>query len=169
MSHHLFIDLDPTSPDGTQGEGRVRSFAERRRNRHGRGLRGPLMLPQLPGSRTRYERFEDLVLESAERLEDLWGEKISRIEFMVELVPGKKALERAAAAGQRVPLGRAVTASPRRAASITVYRRPVEELAGNPVDLPEVVHDVVVELAAELLAMAPEDVDPDYGRGHRDH
>lgn len=164
MPHGLNIDLGDAEPQRSTSATGARSFAQRRRNRHGRGLRGPLMLPQLPGARTRFERFEDLVAESAERLEDLWGARIADVSFSVELVPGRKALERAGAAGRGVPLGTTHGASPRRAARVVVYRRPVEEMVDNPVDLPDVVHDVVVELVAELLAMAPEDVDPSYGR-----
>ena len=37
-----------------------KSFRQRRRNRHGRGLRGELMLPTLPGYRTRSDIFDDL-------------------------------------------------------------------------------------------------------------
>ncbi|MGJ9403247.1 metallopeptidase family protein [Arthrobacter sp. KK5.5] len=165
MPHGFHIDLGgnaPRRPDST-----AREFARRRRNRHGRGLRGQLMLPQLPGARTRFERFEDLVAEAAERLEELWGARIADVAFSVELVPGAKALRRAEASGRGVPLGTTRGASPRRAASIVVYRRPVEQLVDHPVELPEAVHDVVVELVAELLAMAPEDVDPTYGRWPR--
>jgi predicted Zn-dependent protease with MMP-like domain len=151
-------------PEGADPGAAGRSFARRRRNRHGRGLRGPLMLPQLPGARTRHERFEDLVAESAERLAEMWGTRLEAVHFLVELVPSKQALGRAEAAGRGVPLGTTVSAAPRRPARVIVYRRPVEELSPGPVELPEVVHDVVVELVAELLAMAPEDVDPGYGR-----
>ena len=35
----------------------------RRRDRHGRGLRGPLIAPTLPAWRTRSEKFDDLVAE----------------------------------------------------------------------------------------------------------
>ena len=36
---------------------------KRRRDRHGRGLRGPLLPPTLPGWRTRAERFDELMSE----------------------------------------------------------------------------------------------------------
>ncbi|MEE1619949.1 metallopeptidase family protein [Zafaria sp. Z1313] len=159
--------LDPGHGPSTGSRGRP--FARRRRNRHGRGLRGALMLQQLPGSRTRAERFEDLVAGSAERLEELWGPRIAAVAFEVELVPSEKSLRRAESSGGPVPLGTASSATARRSAVIRVYRRPVEQLAGHAVDLGDVVHDVVVELVAELLAMAPEDVDSSYGRGLQGH
>ena len=43
-----------------------------------------------------------------------------------------------------------------------VYRRPVETRAVDDADLAALVHDVVVEQVAHLLARAPEDVDPGY-------
>ncbi|MDN5754907.1 MAG: metallopeptidase family protein [Micrococcaceae bacterium] len=139
-----------------------RSFEERRRNRHGRGLRGNLMHPGLPGSRTRADRFEDLVTESAERLELLWGQPIASMEFTIELMPRSTSLDYSQASGRRVPLGRTWGATPRRLARVVVYRRPVEELADSPLLLPEVVHLAVVELVAELLLREPEEIDPDY-------
>ncbi|KOU30836.1 hypothetical protein ADK52_03920, partial [Streptomyces sp. WM6372] len=41
----------------------------RRRDRHGRGMRGPLAPPQVPLSASRAELFGDLVRDSVERLE----------------------------------------------------------------------------------------------------
>ena len=38
----------------------------RRRDRRGRGLRGPLLPPELPAARSRSERFDDLVPDAAE-------------------------------------------------------------------------------------------------------
>lgn len=139
-----------------------RTFARRHRNRHGRGLRGDMMPPGLPGSRTRAERFEDLVAESAERLEVLWGQPIAAMLFSVELLPREKSLDYSEASGRPVPLGRALGASPRRAARVVIYRRPVEQLAGPDVLLPELVHLAVVEQVAELLARSPEEIDPEY-------
>lgn len=162
MEPHLSIDL--SQADALSGP---RPFARRRRNRHGRGLRGGLMHPDMPGARTRLERFEDLVAESIERLGELWGEAVIGIDFRIEAIPGRKVLDKAVATGTRVPLGKALAATPRRGSRATIYRRPVEELSPSAVELPDVVHDVVIELVAELLAKDPEEIDPDYGRWNR--
>lgn len=159
------FDRAPDSPRAAAREAAqrpVRAFARRRRNRHGRGLRGDVMPPDLPGARTRAERFEDLVAESAERLEVLWGQPIAAMVFTVELLPNAKSLDFAQAAGSPVPLGRSLGATPRRPARVVIHRRPVEELAGAEVLLPELVHLAVVEQVAELLARTPEEIDPDY-------
>lgn len=139
-----------------------RGFDRRRRNRHGRGLRGDVLPAGLPGSRTRADRFEDLVAESAERLEVLWGQQIAAMDFSVELLPRAASLDFAEAAGGPVPLGRALGATPRQPARVVIYRRPVEQLAGPDLLLPEVIHLAVVEQVAELLMRSPEEIDPDY-------
>ncbi|MBG6083972.1 metallopeptidase family protein [Zhihengliuella flava] len=154
-----------SAPDGARG------FRDRRRNRHGRGLRTPLMLPMLPGARTRGERFEDLVAESGMRLEQLHGTEVAGIDFRIGFVPDRDALDRAAARGEAPPLGQSLRAQAstgsgptRELKRVIVYRRPVEQLCPSPVVLPELVHDVVVELVAELMNLPPEQVDSTYGR-----
>ena len=59
----------------------------RRRDRHGRGLRGVLVPPDVPLHRTRAERFDDLVLQAVARLEPQWEAHLSGIEFAVEEIP----------------------------------------------------------------------------------
>ena len=50
------------------------------------------MLPTLPGYRTRSDRFDDFVLDSAERLHDIWGKPLDGVRFAVdEIPPGPRA------------------------------------------------------------------------------
>jgi len=79
-------DPDVRSADTVKGSP-GRSFATRRRNRHGRGLRGELMLPTYPGYRTRSDRFDDMVLDSAQRLHDIWGKTLDGVRFAVDEIP----------------------------------------------------------------------------------
>ncbi len=139
-----------------------RSFAERRRNRHGRGLRGALIGSHLPGFRSRAEQFDAWVLESSQRLERLWGERIQDLQIVVQEIPG--GLEHISPASVHGLLGSATHAAPGRPAVITLYRRPLEMAAKGTVPVNELIHDVVVEQTAELMGMAPEAVDPAYGR-----
>jgi len=76
----------------------------RRRDRHGRGLRGVLVPPDVPLHRTRAEQFDDLVLQAVARLEPQWEAHLSGVEFAVEEIPPADAT----AAGSRgpVPLSR---------------------------------------------------------------
>ena len=70
-----------------EGTGRPPSRPVRRRDRHGRGLRGSLVPPGVPVHRTRSERFDDLVLLAVSQLEPRWEAELSGIEFGVEEIP----------------------------------------------------------------------------------
>jgi len=127
----------------------------RRRDRHGRGLRGPLLPPGLPAARTRAERFDDLVLDAAERLLRRHPDELDGVEFATEDVPPG---DPAPWEGREVPLGRLFPASGSAPARVVVYRRPVETRAEEPADLAPLVEDVVVEQVAHLLGRDPDDV-----------
>lgn len=139
---------------------RDRSSRGPHRDRRGRGLRGPLLPADLPGARSRSERFDDLVLDAVERLERHWRAELERVEFGVEDVPPS---DPAPWEEATVPLGRLFPAEPGVPARIVVYRRPVETRAEDPRELAATVHDVVVEQVAHLLGLPPEDVDPRFG------
>jgi predicted Zn-dependent protease with MMP-like domain len=72
------------TPEGTRPE---RAARIRRRDRHGRGLRGVLAPQDVPLHRTRAERFDDLVLQAVARLEPQWEAHLSSVEFAVEEIP----------------------------------------------------------------------------------
>ncbi len=144
----------------------------RRRDRRGRGLRGPLAPADLPLSRTRGEEFDDLVLDAVEHLEHDWREELSGVEFAVEDVPyvestdpdmlvhGSDVVE-----DGNVPLARLLEGSPEGARDpvaprIVVYRRPLEVRARGRHDLAELIRDVLVEQVANLLGRDPEEIDP---------
>ena len=140
----------------------ARSGATRRRDRHGRGIRGPLVPAALPLSRSRAERFDALVLDAAERLDQRWGEQLAEVEFAVEDVPPS---DPAPWEHGDVPLGRLFARSGGHPARIVVYRRPVETRTGDLRETARLVHDVVVEQVAHLIGVEPGEVDPRYGTG----
>jgi len=179
-------------PSGTvqpaEGDSPQRAARIRRRDRHGRGLRGALAPPDVPLYRTRTERFDDLVLQAVARLEPQWEAHLSGVEFAVEEIPPLDE----AATGVRgpVPLSRLEPGSPRSRAPepgggqdgpallgadrpdggagqdpprIVVYRRPLMARADDEDELGELVFDVVVEEFARMLGLDPGDVDPGYG------
>lgn len=160
-----------------------RPTARRRRDRHGRGLRGPLVPPsvelggrtvRVPVSQTRGQRFDDLVLDAVEDLEQRWARELEGVEFAVEDVPAVPLGVDAAldedvvadeTAGGAVPLGRLLPAGTDdqgrpTAARVVVYRRPLEARAADRGDLADLVHDVVVDQVARLLDLDPDEVDP---------
>ncbi|MEU5374404.1 metallopeptidase family protein [Streptomyces sp. NPDC005968] len=133
----------------------------RRRDRHGRGMRGPVAPPQVPLSASRAEGFADLVQDSVERLERHWPQ-LADIDFLVLEVPR---LDGTADAwdDEAVPLGGTIPAREGRPARVVVYRRPVEIRTKGRDERAALVHEVVVEQVAELLGLTPETVDPRYG------
>ena len=135
---------------------------DRHRDRRGRGLRGSLAPPGSPLWVTPAERFDQLVLDAVDALEDSWAESLRAVEFAVEEVPPEPV--DGVGGDQPVPLGRTFPARDGRPARVVVYRRPVEGRTPPSRVRDAFVHDVVVELVAELLALEPETVDPDYPR-----
>ncbi|GAA4376488.1 metallopeptidase family protein [Actinomadura sp. NPDC048032] len=136
---------------------RSRVAGVRRRDRHGRGLRGPLTPSQAPISRTRAERFADLVDDEVRRLGARWGRELARVEFAVEDVPGVDPLF-----DGPVPLGQTLPGDGDRPVRIVVYRRPVEARAAGDAELSQMIRDLLVEEVADLLGLSPESVDPSY-------
>lgn len=132
----------------------------RRRDRRGRGLRGPVLPATVPAHRTRAERFDDLVLDAVEALEARWARQLEGTEFAVEDVPPSQP---APWEHGGVPLGRYFPADAGLPHRIVVYRRPVEIRAFDDEDLADLVHDVLVEQVAHLLGRSPQEVDPLYG------
>lgn len=132
----------------------------RRRDRRGRGLRGPMLPPGTPAHRTRAQRFDDLVLDVVEDLDRTWATHLHGTEFAVEDVPPS---DPAPWEDGGVLLGRFFPAEAGRPGRVVVYRRPVEVRAVDLEDLADLVRDVVVEQVAHLLARTPEEIDPNFG------
>ncbi|MFD7923619.1 metallopeptidase family protein [Streptomyces sp. NPDC059740] len=136
----------------------------RRRDRHGRGMRGPIAPPQVPLAVSRADAFIDLVHDSVERLERRFPQ-LADVEFLVREVPpatpegeGLGLLDE-----ETVPLGALLRAADGAEDRVVVYRRPVEIRTRNLDERALLVHEVVVEQVAEFLGLAPESVDPRYG------
>ena len=148
----------------------ARSPRIRRRDRHGRGLRGRLVPPAVPLYRTRSQQFDDMVLDAVARLEGRWEAELTGVEFAVQEVPEADELT-----DDSVPLPLARTAPgspestdparPAAPARIIVYRRPLLARAENEGELSDLVFDVVVEEFADFLGIEPESVDPGYRGG----
>jgi predicted Zn-dependent protease with MMP-like domain len=138
----------------------------RRRDRHGRGLRGRLVPPGVPLYRSRSQQFDDIVLEAVARLEPRWETELSDVEFAVQEVPDCDIADE-----EGVPLARIVRgspdssdpASPATGPRIVLFRRPLLARAEDEDELSELVFDVVVEEFAEILGVDPEIIDPGYG------
>lgn len=124
-------------------------------------VRGPLAPSGVPVSRSRAERFDEVVLDAVEQLERRFAAELDGVEFAVEEVPDtrRKNLD------EEVPLGAVSPSVQGEPARVIIYRRPIELRAMGASELSALVHDVVVEQVAELLGLSPDDVDPGYAEG----
>jgi hypothetical protein len=172
------------------GTGRAKAGRIRRRDRHGRGLRGSLVPPDVPLHRTRSERFDDLVLLAVSQLEPRWEAELSAVEFGVEEIPpvipdnddpepiplarlepgsvqpGDQDLAARLASDLSgltdLPGMTDLPELPGRPARIVLYRRPLLARADGQEELAELVLDVIVEQFAHWLGVDPQTVDPGY-------
>src|SRR5690349_17347445 len=151
----------PSSVMDTPVPPRAAAPGPRRRDRHGRGMRGPLAPPQVPLAASRAQVFADLVQDSVGRLAGRWPQ-LADIDFLVVEVP-RLAGPGAGWSDEAVPLGGTIPARDGRRARVVVYRRPVEIRTKGRDERAALVHEVVVEQVAELLGLTPETVDPRYG------
>ncbi len=133
----------------------------RKRDLHGRGLRGTLTPPTIPIAKSRAVAFDELVLESVERVQRAIPE-LEDVAVIVEEVPPAP---RRDGAPDPVPLGRVESAKGARSPVLIVHRRPVELRSAPGLEREDLVHDVVAELIAELFGLSPQQVDPDYNGG----
>ncbi|SDG64704.1 Predicted Zn-dependent protease, minimal metalloprotease (MMP)-like domain [Sinosporangium album] len=122
----------------------------------------------MPISRSRGERFDDLVLDAVDRLKSRWNTQLAAVQFSVEEVPPVSELGDGpgADADNPIPFGRAQEARGTTPAVIVIYRRPLEARARDRETLGALVHDTVVEQVAGLLGLSPETVDPGYDDRH---
>jgi predicted Zn-dependent protease with MMP-like domain len=134
------------------------------RDRRGRGMRGPAVLPERPGEPvlpTPRERFDELVLEVVADLERRWSDRLGLVEYGVEDAPQ---IPDDWATGT-VPLSSLVRGSGGRPTRLVLFRRPIEHRCETRADLDALVLTVLVEQVAELLGIDPADVDPRYDAG----
>ena len=117
------------------------------------------MPQELPAWRSRSERFDDQVLDALERLERRWARELGEVEFAVEDVPPG---DPAPWENNEVPLGRLFPATGTLPPRIVLYRRPIESRTEDAREAAVLVHTVVVEQVAHLLALTPEQIDPQY-------
>lgn len=133
----------------------------RTRDRRSRGMRGPGVLPRRPGrpeGRSRRERFDALVLDVVQSLDERWHDRLGLVEYVVEEAP----LVPIGGDGPVVPLASVVPGSGTRPARLVVFRQPVERRSDGPEATRALVLTVVIEQLAELLGIPPHEVDPRY-------
>jgi predicted Zn-dependent protease with MMP-like domain len=138
------------------------------RDRHGRGIRGPLVPRRVPLAMSPADRFDRLASEAVDHVEHRWREQLAGVEFAVDLVPAtdvdaaNPAMDGAIESGG-VLLAQILPGKGRTPTHIVLYRKPIELRARNLDDLEDLLHDIVVQVIANYLGLEPEVVDPGFG------
>ncbi len=144
--------------DATSGQTHPPS---RTRDRRGRGMRGPGVLPHEPGRpalATPRQRFDQLVLAVVTPLDERWNRHLGLVEYAVEDAP----MLPDDWGDTTVPLSSLVRGKGGEPTRLVLFRRPIEHRAESRSDLEALVHTVVVEQLAELLNLTPDQVDDRY-------
>lgn len=126
------------------------------RDRHGRGLRGPLFFPGTPAWRTRRQDFDALVVTLVGQLAARWP-AVGGIEFATEDVPPS---DPAPWEDHGVVLARLFPADRRRGLTdrIVIYRLPVLHRS-HGTETVELVRRLLVDRIAQVLALPPDEID----------
>ncbi len=116
------------------------------------------MLPSnVPGHRSRADKFDRVVLEAFARIDHKWHERLERLDIAVDEVPKIRAIDPESVtwppevvAEGPVPLSRLVPAGIDKRgestrARIVLFRRPLERRAKHPEDLEDLLNEVLVE------------------------
>ena len=143
-----------------------------RRDRHGRGVRGPLMPVAVPRYRTRSMAFDQAVLDAYAPLQNRYFDHLTGVDLAVDTVPRMRLrpdmlMPEEIFADGSVPLGRVLQAGVDRAGNPTrarfvIFRMPIEQRATNEIERAELLTNVLTALVAHYLNLDPRDIDPNF-------
>ena len=143
-----------------------------RRDRHGHGVRGPLMPVSVPRYRTRSMDFDQAVLEAYAPLQNRFFDHLTGVDLAVDTIPRMRLrpdmiMPDEIVADGPVPLGRVLQAgvdrdgNPTRA-RIVIFRMPIEQRCTNATERAELLTMVLTALVAHYLNLDPRDIDPKF-------
>lgn len=144
-----------------------------RRDRHGRGVRGPLMPTKIPRCRRRPELFDAAVLEAYAPIQQQFTVELESLDIAVDTIPRMRlnmdwdSFPPEVVVDGPVPLGRIIQAGidihgyPTRA-RIVIFRMPIEQRVQGAKERQELLTIVLTQLVAQYLGITPEDIDPHF-------
>ncbi len=140
-------------------------MSARSRDRHGRGLRGPLAVSnplssrraQPPRPANRADFFSEAVRAAVDRVGRQCPDALVGITVGIEEVPHFDM----AWSRDQVPLAAALEASGEQPAQVVVYRRPLEHRAVSRPGLRILVYRTIVEQLSALTGRSVDEIDPD--------
>lgn len=127
-----------------------------RRDRHGRGMRGPLLPHRIPGYVSRNKEFAILLSNALQDLDQNFADSLAQITFATEAIPNLRDL---VLNNDEVALGRTDATRPVR---IVLYTEPIRMRAQNKAALDRIIRDVLAEQLSPLLGLRPEQIDAHY-------
>ncbi|CAB0590914.1 metallopeptidase family protein [Corynebacterium diphtheriae] len=143
------------------------------RDRHDRGVRGPLFSSALPRYRSRRQRFDATVLEAYAPLQQRYATQLTHLDIAVDTVPRMRLgfdpalVPDEVVADGPVPLGRVIPAGvdssgrPTRA-RLVLFRMAIEQRVVSAQERRELVTTVLTALVANYLNISPTDIDPNF-------
>ena len=142
----------------------------RKRDRHGRGLRGPLAqrshLTDRPAplrlAPTRIDFFLNCLNDSLSRIERTCPEATQGIDICVEPVPSLAAMRQGMIDHNSMPLAGAIEAAIDKPLRVVLYERPIERRALDREDLAHLIHHTLIEQLASATGRSPRDLDPRF-------
>ncbi|WP_394262707.1 metallopeptidase family protein [Trueperella sp.] len=128
-----------------------------RRDRHGRGPRGPILPMSIPGWRTRADQFDDLLAWELGEYKKRLGRAMARIDFAVMEVPGGDPApwESGVPLARYLPFERPAKIHGR----VIFYRMPILSALRTDPDPRMLIHSIVTSQLATALNRMPEDID----------
>ena len=144
-----------------------------RRDRHGRGVRGPLMPTKIPRYRRRPELFDAAVLEAYAPIQQQFAVELESLDIAVDTIPRMRlnmdwdSFPPEVVVDGPVPLGRIIQAGidihgyPTRA-RIVIFRMPIEQRVQGAKERQELLTIVLTQLVAQYLGITLEDIDPHF-------
>ena len=144
-----------------------------RRDRHGRGVRGPLMPTKIPRYRRRPELLDAAVLEAYAPIQQQFTVELESLDIAVDTIPRMRlnmdwdSFPPEVVVDGPVPLGRIIQAGidihgyPTRA-RIVIFRMPIEQRVQGAKERQELLTIVLTQLVAQYLGITPEDIDPHF-------
>ncbi|USR80254.1 metallopeptidase family protein [Arcanobacterium pinnipediorum] len=129
----------------------------RRRDRHGRGIRGPILDLDSPAYRTRAQKFDDILAWELNAFRTYLGSRLNRYDFAVIDVPPTDP----APWEDGIPLARFLPFErpSKILGRIVFYRLPMTMAALSEDDPRAFIHDVMVSQIATALNIDPNDID----------
>lgn len=125
----------------------------------------------VPVFKNRAQRFDEMVLEALEPLEERWGDELTELDLAVDMVPEidktnpdetswppEVVEDLGVPLAQLVPAGVDRRGLPTRA-RIVLYRRPLEARSRDGIDLVDLLHEVLIEQIACYLGIEPDSLE----------